>query len=189
MLGRCIEKCGQTGLDLVGQEHSLGYEIGNHTWDHESWGKLSNDKLMEVLGKTDAKIQQATGGMSSTVLRAPGGGIPKEYRTTAPIDQPVIYWTIDTKDWDRASGVTPDDVLSKIKSNLKHGRIVLEHDIQYNTVKIIDKIVAWIDSQGYQMVTVSELFEFEGIQIDSGHLYFDTENTPYNRSNGERSWD
>ena len=170
VLGRCIEKCGQTGLDLVNQERSLGYEIGNHTWDHETWTKISADKLMEVLGKTDEKVKEATGGIGTTLLRPPGG----TWGTKAPIDLPVIYWWTDTKDWDRASGVTPQDVFDKIKKDAKHGIIVLEHDIQYNTVKIVDKIVEWLDSQGFQMVTISELYEFDNIEMDCNHVYFST---------------
>jgi peptidoglycan/xylan/chitin deacetylase (PgdA/CDA1 family) len=165
VLGNRLE--GKSARDILAEEYALGYEIGNHTYDHTSYTKMTAEGLTSALQKTDELIKQATGGMPSTLLRAPGGS----YKTSAVLDLPQIYWSIDTRDWDSAGGVTSADVLAEIQTKARDGSIILEHDIQPNSTTIVETIVQWLAENEYQMVTVSELYEFHDIQMDGNTVY------------------
>lgn len=154
--------------DLVRQEFAAGHEIGNHTYDHTSYSELTANELMANLEKTDALVRQLTGGIPTLVYRAPGGS----NKTAAPLKRPLVNWSVDTEDW--SSKATPDTVFATLKKQIYSGGIVLMHDLHRRSPDILDTVLDWLDENGYQPVTVSELFEFSDIQMDSNHAYYST---------------
>lgn len=157
--------------ELLKEEFAAGHEIGNHTYSHTSYSSLSADKLLEELAMTDDLVRSLTGGIPTTLLRAPGGSNKPKAKLTLPL----INWSLDTKDWNTSAGVTPATVLATVKKQLKEGDIVLMHDLQKNSPTIMDELLDWIDENGFQPVTVSELLEFSDIQPDSGYAYYSTD--------------
>lgn len=154
--------------DLVRQAFEAGHEIGNHTYDHTSYSKLGSG-LFENLEKTDALVRKLTGGIPTTLLRAPGGS----NKTSEALTLPLVNWRIDTRDWDIQS-VTPEDVLATVQNKLREGDIVLMHDLKLNSPTILDELLGWMDENGFVSVTVRELFEFSDIQMDAGYAYYST---------------
>jgi peptidoglycan/xylan/chitin deacetylase (PgdA/CDA1 family) len=72
-----------------------------------------------------------------------------------------IYWSIDPQDW---SGISSKGILADVKRNLKPGSIILLHSFgSYesipNTIKALPKIIEYIQSQDYEIVTVPELLK------------------------------
>ena len=55
--------------------------------------------------------------------------------------------------------------------HVQDGDIILMHDMYEATVKATKEIVKQLTEQGYQLVTVSEMFENKGIDIKSGTVY------------------
>ncbi len=168
VVGNRLKSSGQA--DLLRQEFAAGHEIGNHTYDHTSYTQLSGDELMTNLAKTDDLVRELTGGIPTLLLRAPGGS----NRTDAPLTRPLVNWSVDTKDWSSQS--TPESVFETVKTKVSAGSIVLMHDLHKNSPDTLDDMLAWLDENSYQPVTVSELFEFSDIQMDSDHAYYSTRN-------------
>ncbi|MGM9637428.1 MAG: polysaccharide deacetylase family protein [Eubacteriales bacterium] len=168
VVGERLKSSGQA--DLLKQEFAAGHEIGNHTYSHVYYSSLSADQLLTELAKTDDLVRSLTGGIPTTLLRAPGGiNKPK-----ATLTLPLVNWSLDTEDWNSSAGVTPSIVLSTVKTNLREGDIVLMHDLWLNSPSIMDELLGWMEENGYQTVTVRELFEFSDIRMDSGKVYYST---------------
>lgn len=54
-----------------------GYEVANHTWDHQELGDVSNDVFLQKVGDTTLWLQEQTGQVSaSTALILPYGVFP-----------------------------------------------------------------------------------------------------------------
>lgn len=168
VVGERLKSSGQA--DLLKQEFAAGHEIGNHTYSHSFYSSLSADELLTELAKTDDLVRSLTGGIPTTLLRAPGG----TNKPKATLTLPLVNWSVDTEDWNSSAGVTPAIVLSTVKTKLKEGDIVLMHDLWKNSPSIMDELLDWMEENGYQPVTVRELFEFSGIQMDSGKAYYST---------------
>jgi hypothetical protein len=47
------------------------------------------------------------------------------------------------------------------------------HDIHEETAKSMKKTIPWLINQGYELVTVSELMYYRGIEIKPGKAYND----------------
>ncbi|MGM0878781.1 MAG: hypothetical protein ACQEWV_29940 [Bacillota bacterium] len=69
-------------------------------------------------------------------------------------------WTADTKDW---SGVSAEEIVSRVKQDASPGVIVLQHNYhasgQFETVKALPQIIDELRVQGYEFVTVPTLLD------------------------------
>ena len=65
-----------------------------------------------------------------------------------------------------------DAVYNEIMRTAKDGAIVLCHDLHKSTVDAMELVIPQLIAEGYQLVTVSELMEYSGIDIEAGNVYF-----------------
>src|SRR2546430_4197491 len=60
--------------EIVTRAAREGHEIGNHSWSHPNFGKMSDDSVRSQLRRTDDAIRGATGSRP-TLMRPPYGSI------------------------------------------------------------------------------------------------------------------
>ena len=61
----------------------------------------------------------------------------------------------------------------KVKKEVKDGDIILMHDIHAETAESIKEVVPWLQEQGYDVLTVSELAARNGKKLEAGKAYCD----------------
>jgi len=153
---------------LLKKARSLGCEIGNHTFNHDSYAKLGNiEDIRSQIKQTDALIQEICGQKYATLLRPPGGIVTDK----TDLDRPIINWSVDTLDW--SSKQTVKGIINTVKRNAQNGRIVLMHDINTKSPNAIEEIIIYLKNSGYNIVTVSELMEFCDVDMWAGYIYTD----------------
>lgn len=154
--------------DDVLRMSEMDCEIGNHTYRHSSLTKLSKANAVKSLDRTSQKVADITG-EPTTLLRPPYG----YYRKGNVIDDSyaVIEWSVDPQDWRRTKSST---IVRIVKANVQDGDIILLHDTRNITVNAVEVLVPWLIEEGYQLVTVSELMEAKGIELerDTGRIYY-----------------
>ena len=146
--------------------YDMGSEIGNHTYNHTTLTKCSATTIKNELSSTDSKVKAITG--ESPVLMRPPGGSYKNDTVKNNTAYPIIMWSVDTRDWESRNATS---VVNHIKSHAYDGAIILMHDLYDSTATATETIVPWLISQGYQLVTVSEMMEAKGIQMQNGVAY------------------
>jgi peptidoglycan/xylan/chitin deacetylase (PgdA/CDA1 family) len=132
-----------------------GHEIGNHSWSHPNFGKMSDEAVRRELRKTDDAIRSAIGA-SPTLLRPPYGSITaREKKWIAEeFGYKIILWDVDPLDWKRPG---PMAVCNRIVRNTRAGSIVLSHDIHPGTIEAMPGTLEQLEAKGFKFVTVSEL--------------------------------
>ena len=73
----------------------------------------------------------------------------------------TIQWNIDTLDWKSHNSTK---IVSRIMNKVSDGDIVLMHDIYSATVKAVDILIPKLINEGYQIVSVSELFYYKNVR-------------------------
>lgn len=73
-----------------------GHQIGNHSYSHPNFGKLTDEQILEQRDKNNALIEKYTG-KPATVFRVPGGQRSQRIRNL--LAQPLAQWDIDPLDW------------------------------------------------------------------------------------------
>ncbi len=142
--------------DNVKRKIALGCEIGNHTYDHNHYGKnvTAND-----IKKSSEAIYKA-GGAYPTCFRSPGGITTDAIRSECKKEKMALYyWSLDTQDWKSRNA---DSVYKAVMNNVKDGDIILMHEIYNSTAEATKRIVPELIKRGYQLVTCKELVAVKG---------------------------
>ena len=142
-----------TGKAALQRAVGMGCEIGTHTYSHKNLNKSDNQVIEEEVSKGCQVIEDATG-QKVTLMRPPYGNAKEN--VVEQVNLPLIQWDVDPEDW--KEGQTPDAVVNNIMQNVKPGSIVLLHDTHTSTAEAVETVIPKLLEQGYQLVTVSELF-------------------------------
>lgn len=134
-----------------------GHQVANHTYAHRRLSALDRKQVRrEVLQGRNA-IRDVTG-VRTAWFRPPYGAVDREaWDELEHIDQRVVLWDVDPRDWARpGTGRIVDDVVS----NVKPGSVVLLHDggvDRRQTMAALPVIISRLKAKGYLFVTVEEL--------------------------------
>lgn len=152
----------------------LGCEIASHSNAHRDLSKMKKSALLADLAVADEAFT-AAGVAAPTLVRPPYGAVNKNVKYAT--GRTIITWTIDPQDW---LSQDAQKVVSYIQ-NLTDldGEIILLHSTYESTAQATAILVPWLQEQGYQLVTVTELMAYyygEAIQPGQfyGYTYFST---------------
>ena len=149
--------------EIAKQVRQAGHEIGNHSWNHPVLTKLSLDAAKREIMDTKEIIQKVTG-VQTMITRPPYGSINSAIQYA--VDQAFIMWDVDTLDW---KSHNTNAILSEIKKQVKPGSIILMHDIHQTSINALPVVIEYLQSQGYNLVTIDELLDH---QVESHRLYY-----------------
>lgn len=138
-----------------------GHEIGNHSFNHPDFTKISAAQMRDQLNRAETAIKNATGKTSKPLFRPPFGAVNQTVLNTVGDNgyTKTIMWTIDTVDWRGDSAAT---MTNKVVNNIVPGAIVLMHTGQDTfTPEALPGMISKLKSLGYQFVTVSQLLSYQ----------------------------
>lgn len=147
MLGNMVEKYPEIAKNV----QRAGHELGNHAWSHFDLTNLGAEAVQNEIAETSAIIEN-TAGQKATVFRPPYGAVDGTVRNQT--DLPFIFWDVDTLDWKHRDS---KQLLTHVKDITKEGSTILMHDIHQSTADGLDAVLAYLQSEGYTFVTVSDL--------------------------------
>src|SRR5881398_1494708 len=141
--------------EIVARAAREGHEIGNHSWSHPNFGKMSDEGVRGQVQRTDDAIKDATG-TRPILLRPPYGSITARQKRWIhdQFGYQVILWDVDPYDWKRPG---PPVVRNRILKETQPGSIVLSHDIHPGTIEAMPSTLDALEAKGFKFVTVSEL--------------------------------
>ena len=163
MLGERVEMY----PDIVRRAFNEGHEIAQHTYDHPALTTKTNEKIQWQVDYTDQLLDDCLGVDLDYILRPPYGDCND--RVLSVIGCPAIIWSVDSRDWE---SLNSNSVRYTIVNNSFDGAIVLVHDIHKTSIPgalmAIDDLLA----EGYEFVTVSELYRRRGVELQDGQKYY-----------------
>ena len=151
--------------EVIRRMKDLNMEIGNHMYSHKLLTRMKDGAITKEISKVDKEIFNVIEEYP-TLIRPSYGTINK--RILKLIDRPIIIWNIDTLDWKYHNSRR---ISNSILNNVHDGDIVLMHDIYSATSNSLEITIPKLLDQGYQLVTVSELFYYKGVDLQKGNSY------------------
>ena len=157
-------------LDTLKRIRDSGSEIGNHTFNHKNLEKISPEEVASQIEMTNDAVEAVTG-FRPKLVRVPYGA----FKSQVPglVSYPMIQWNIDTQDW---SSKDKDAIAASVLSQARDGSIVLMHDLYPATAEAFETVIPLLAAQGYQFVTVSEMYAAKGVPLEAGQVYFSIPN-------------
>ena len=148
----------------------LGCDIGMHDLNHSDLSKLTaaaNTKRIERMRRLISA--QIEGGYDARLLRPPYGAVNDAVRRACKNGQVAcVRWSVDTRDW---SSKDPKAILRIVQRETRDGAILLFHDRLPSTVTALEAVIPWLQEQGYELVTVTELLTSGGRSLRYGEEY------------------
>ncbi len=150
--------------------YNLGFEIGNHTTTHGYLSGQSAATIQSEIGQTKDLLNSIIGGTGDFLVRPPYLSVDSTVSSSAGV--PLINCGIDSGDW---NGATKDQIVSKLKAAMADGsldnQIVLMHETYEATAAAMEELLPYMKEQGWQVVSVSELFKANGKTLQAGTTY------------------
>ncbi len=149
MLGNRVEEFPKT----VRKVYESGNEIGNHSYDHKDFKRLSDEEIEAEIDKTNQAIYE-TVGLRPIIVRPPYGNVTDDIANV--IGRACVLWTVDPEDWKYKDA---DIDYNNVMDNVRDGDIVLMHDIYDASAAAAKRIIRELTDRGYKLVTVSQMIQ------------------------------
>lgn len=157
----------EANKDKVKQIDEAGFDIGTHSNTHPKMSKLSKSQIQSELSISMKLITDITG-KPVRFFRPPFGDYNDTLVSTATqLGLKTIQWDVDTLDW---KGLSANEILARIKANVKNGSIILCHNNSDHIVEALPLIISYLKSEGYSIVTLSDLVYDDNYYVDGNGL-------------------
>ena len=175
IVGYNIEK----NVETIKRISDMGCEVANHSLDHKNLTKIKPEEIENQV-QTPNNLVKSLADVDIKLFRAPGGNFNG---VTDKIAMPLIQWSIDTEDWkfkDAAhKGRTEEqreadlkNIAERVIENAEKGDIILMHDIYDFTADLCEILVPGLVEKGFRIVSVSEMYEAYGKELEAGEVYY-----------------
>lgn len=144
--------------EIVAQAVADGHEIASHAYSHRRLNRLTAAEVADEFARLETILQPVA--PKPTLFRPPDGAYNDDIVALArERGYTTVLWSVDTGDW-RQGPV--ELVVKAVLDHVQPGSIILMHDGQYPlpTPQALPIIIDNLQSQGYQLVTVSELLQY-----------------------------
>lgn len=139
-----------------------GHVIGNHSYNHKLYTKLSDDKFRAQVLQTQKALKSLIG-YTPRLIRPPYGEISESQLLWASQQGlRIVNWNVDSQDWKQ---INREQVTNNILNHVKMGAIVLQHtgggpgQNLSGTVEALPKVIEILQSRGYKLVTLPEMLQ------------------------------
>ena len=152
--------------EIIKKSLDEGHQIASHSYSHKNLTTISDDEINFQLNHTNELLNEVTGNDIKWMIRPPYGAYNQNILNNFPYT--YVNWTVDTNDWLHKD---PQIICDAIVSSAFDGSIVLLHDIYESSVKGFECGIKRLSEEGYQFVTVQDMFKAKNIELEKGKLY------------------
>jgi len=153
--------------DKVKEIDAAGFDIGTHSNTHPKMSTLSSEQITNELSVSMDLITKITG-KPVKFFRPPFGDYNDTLVTVAGnLGLKTIQWDVDSLDW---KGLSANEILSRVKTSVKNGSIILCHNNSDHILEALPLIISYLKSEGYKMVKISDLVYADNYIVDNNGL-------------------
>lgn len=135
--------------DIAHDVVARGHAIGNHTRDHAILGRLDAKDVVREIEDGAFAIESATG-RGTSFFRPPYGSLDASgEREAKRRGLELVLWSIEVDDMRRSDVAT---MVDELETQLEYagGGTVLLHDFKPTSVRVLDKLLVWLDAHAYR---------------------------------------
>lgn len=150
LIGRRVKRYPEFVKQIIAE----GHEVGNHTMTHTDLRKLNAEGVKKEWSDCSDAIKEILG-FPPSLCRPPGGQANKDViQSAGRLGMKAVYWTLNSKDFD-ANDV--ETVRKAVMKGIQNGAIILLHDKVFHTFQALDKLLPWMEEEGYEFVSVGDM--------------------------------
>lgn len=140
---------------------AAGHLIGSHTHDHELLTTITHTRVLDQIDEGTASIERAIG-RRPDLFRPPYGQLDAfGEKALADRHLGLVLWSVEAADMQ-----DPDEnqVFSHLVEQLDYagGGLVLLHDVKWPNVRVLARLLDWLDAKKYSVVDLPTYFRETG---------------------------
>ena len=127
-----------------------GHQIGNHSYNHKSYTKISKKEYLDSIEKANELIQ-------SEFYRPPYGRISLNLARIISKKYKLVMWSWISYDFDE--NVSIEKIIKKADKQIKSGEVLVLHDNPKITEKqkeLLPKLIELLKSKGFSFVEIGK---------------------------------
>ena len=153
--------------DKIKEIDEAGLDIGTHSNTHPKMSTLSAVQMQNEL-QTSMNLITTVTGKPVRFFRPPFGDYNNQLIVTADnLGLQTIQWSVDSLDW---KGLSSDQIYHRVTTGVHNGAIILFHNNSDHIVEALPKIIAFLKTNGYEMVNLSQLVYKDSYIVDNTGL-------------------
>ena len=153
------------GAAIPEQALKYGFELANHTDTHRNLTKLDFSEIENEIYELQNTVNRLFG-IDMKYMRPPGLNVNETvFSVTKKLEMPVIFGSrgkADLSDWNPEPSA--EHIKRRCLEGAYSGQIVLMHGYSDATAEVFGSICENLSREGYSFVTLSRLFEANGIE-------------------------
>jgi peptidoglycan/xylan/chitin deacetylase (PgdA/CDA1 family) len=151
-----VGDCAEQYPNIVRRMVDEGHEVGNHSYSHPYFQRLSWKGASQEIGMTNTVLNRILG-QKCRLFRPPFGKLSMQSLIPAwAAGQHVVLWNVDLKDY-RAQVEPVETKLAR--TSLSSGDIVLYHGTSEPALRALPRVIESALGGGRKAVTISELIQ------------------------------
>jgi peptidoglycan-N-acetylglucosamine deacetylase len=146
--------CAEQYPDIVARMVQEGHEVGNHSYSHPYFQRLSWRGATQEI-KMTSTVLNCILGKKCRLFRPPFGKLsPRSLIPAWATGQRVVMWSVDLKDY----CARPGEVEAKLtETPLSSGDIILYHGVSEASITALPHVIEAALDKGRKAVTISEI--------------------------------
>lgn len=142
--------------DLVKRMVDEGHIVGNHTVNHPSLPKVSDERVKEEITKLGEMFKNLTG-KDMHYFRPPMGEYSERtLYITKSLGYKTVFWSLAFADWQPLPGGS-EESYNTVMKRIHPGAVILLHAVSKDDTMALDRILKDLKSQGYVFKSLDDL--------------------------------
>lgn len=144
--------------DLVKRMANEGHIIGNHSYHHPDFTKVSDERLKQELDSIVTETEKLTGQKGMTYLRPPRGVFSERtLKLAKEMGYTQVFWSLAFVDWktDQQKGwkYSYDNIMKQVHP----GSIMLLHTVSKDNAGALQQAIVDLKKKGYVFKSLDDL--------------------------------
>lgn len=150
----------ESASPLVKRMVKDGHKIGNHSWGHPNFSRLTPDQMKEEWSKLKDRTEELTGQKEMLYTRPPEGVFTEESLKVAKEEGYAhVFWSVAFVDWyaDKPRGA--DYAYNEIMKQIHPGAVILQHTVSPDNAGALQRVIQDLRKQGYAFEDLDHLMK------------------------------
>ncbi|KGP72612.1 delta-lactam-biosynthetic de-N-acetylase [Pontibacillus yanchengensis] len=144
--------------DLVKRMVKEGHIVGNHSWSHPDFSKMSKERIAKELSKVEKAVAEITDQDSMMYLRPPRGTFSeRSLATTEELGYITMFWSLAFVDWHTNQQKGWEYAYRSVINQIHPGAVMLLHTVSEDNAEALEHMIEELQKQGYQFKSLDHL--------------------------------
>lgn len=146
----------KTATPLVERMIADGHIIGNHSYKHLDFSKITTDQIREELETLEEELFTLTKSRCSKYIRAPEGSFSEQALAfTNSLGYTNVFWSVAYVDWETSKQSGIQYAYESLMSQIHPGAIILLHSVSKDNAEVLEKVISDLQAEGYTFLALS----------------------------------